>query len=106
MRIAEIEVGHFSINLLTRVVEVRGQGVHLTPKEFDLLCYRAKNPGRVITHKALLNSVWGENGSEQPEYLYVFMSHLRKKLEPEDGSIRYIVTENWVGYRFESGEQN
>jgi two-component system KDP operon response regulator KdpE len=103
-RAAEIDVGHFSINLLTRVVRVRGQAVHLTPKEFDLLCYLTRNPGKVITHKALLSSVWGEDGNEQPEYLHVFMSHLRKKLEPEDGAVRYITTERWVGYRFEPGD--
>jgi two-component system KDP operon response regulator KdpE len=98
-----IEVGDFNINLLTRLVTVRGRGVRLTPKEFDLLCYLAKNPGRVITHGTLLTSVWGETENQQPEYLHVFINHLRKKLEPEDGSVHYIVTEKWVGYRFEPG---
>ena len=83
---------------------VRDREVHLTPKEFDLLSYMAKNPGRVITHRTLLASVWGGISTQQPEYLHVFMNHLRKKLEPEDGSVRYIVTEKWVGYRFEPGD--
>ena len=100
----EIEVGDFKIDLLTRAVIVRGSEIHLTPKEFDLLCYLAKNPGRVITHRTLLNSVWGEAGVEQPEYLHVFINRLRNKLEPEDGSVRYIVTEKWVGYRFEPND--
>jgi two-component system KDP operon response regulator KdpE len=100
----EIDVGDFKIDLLTRAVIVRGSEIHLTPKEFDLLCYLAKNPGRVITHRTLLNSVWGEAGVEQPEYLHVFINRLRNKLEPEDGSVRYIVTEKWVGYRFEPND--
>ena len=102
---SKIEAGDFRIDLLTRLVTVRGREVRLTPKEFDLLSYLAKNPGRVITHRTLLTSVWGGMSTQQPEYLHVFMNHLRKKLEPEDGSVRYIVTEKWVGYRFEPGEQ-
>ena len=100
----EIEAGDFKIDLLTRVVKVQGQDVHLTPKEFDLLCYFAKNPGRVLTHRTLLNAVWGEAGVEQPEYLHVFINRLRHKLEPEDGSIHYMLTEKWVGYRFEPND--
>ena len=100
----EIDAGDFHIDLLTRLVTVRGREVRLTPKEFDLLSYLAKNPGRVITHRTLLASVWGGMSTQQPEYLHVFMNHLRKKLEPEDGSVRYLVTEKWVGYRFEPGD--
>jgi two-component system, OmpR family, KDP operon response regulator KdpE len=103
-RAIEINVGDFKIDLLTRAVIVRGSEIHLTPKEFDLLCYLAKNPGRVITHRTLLNSVWGEAGVQQPEYLHVFINRLRNKLEPEDGSAHYIVTDRWVGYRFEPGD--
>jgi two-component system KDP operon response regulator KdpE len=102
---SKIEVGHFHIDLNTRQVIVRGNEVRLTPKEFDLLIYLAKNPGRVITHHTLLAAVWGGMSTQQPEYLHVFMNHLRKKLEPEDGTVRYIVTEKWVGYRFEPGDQ-
>jgi two-component system KDP operon response regulator KdpE len=101
---SKIEAGDFRIDLTTRVVSVRGREVRLTPKEFDLLCYLAKNPGRVITHHTLLASVWGGASTQQPEYLHVFMNHLRKKLETEDGSSPYIVTEKWVGYRFEPGD--
>jgi two-component system KDP operon response regulator KdpE len=60
----------------------------------------------VITHHTLLSSVWGASGAQQPEYLHVFMNHLRKKLEPEDNSVHYIVTEPWVGYRFEPSGQH
>jgi two-component system KDP operon response regulator KdpE len=103
-RAIEIVAGDFKIDLLTRVVFLRGTEIHLTPKEFDLLCYLAKNPGRVLTHRTLLNSVWGEAGAQQSEYLHVFVNRLRNKLEPEDGSVHYIVTDRWVGYRFEPGD--
>jgi two-component system KDP operon response regulator KdpE len=98
------EIGDFVIDLETRRVSVRGGGVHLSPKEFDLIVYWAQHPHRVITHRALLAAVWADTPSAQPEHLRVFVNHLRKKLEPEDGSVRYIVTEPWVGYRFEPGE--
>jgi two-component system KDP operon response regulator KdpE len=100
----QIEVGDFRIDLLTRVVSVKEREVRLTPKEFDLLAYLARHPNKVITHRTLLAAVWGDTSTEQPEYLRVFINHLRNKLEPEDGSTRYIVTEPWVGYRLEPGE--
>lgn len=100
----ELTAGHFHIDLPSRTVTVCGREVRLTPKEFDLLVYFVRHPGRVITHRALLSAVWGSTSTEQPEYLRVFINHLRKKLEPEDGTIKYILTEPWVGYRFESGE--
>jgi two-component system KDP operon response regulator KdpE len=98
-----IHAGDFHIDLQTRLVSVLDRQLRLTPKEFDLLCHLAKNPGKVLTHRALLHAVWGGISTHQPEYLHVFINHLRKKLEPEDGSRRYIVTEKWVGYRFEPG---
>jgi len=99
-----IEVGHFIINRENRSVLVRGREVHLTPKEFDLLFYLAQHPGKVITHRKLLAAIWGDNSMEQSQYLHVFIGHLRKKLEPEGGPSKYIVTEAWVGYRFSPGE--
>ncbi|MGC2184399.1 MAG: response regulator transcription factor [Terriglobales bacterium] len=99
-----IEIGDFRIDLETRTVLAKNQEVHLTPKELDLLVYLARHPGKVITHRALLSAVWGENSVEQPEYLRVFIGHLRKKLEANESAPRYIVTEPWVGYRFEPGE--
>lgn len=98
-----IDIGDFHIDLQTRSVGVRDRSFHLTPKEFDLLVYLAKHPGKVITHRTLLSAVWGENSVEQPEYLRVFVAQLRKKLEAGEGAPRYIVTEPWVGYRFEPG---
>jgi two-component system, OmpR family, KDP operon response regulator KdpE len=95
-----IELGDFRIDIPARAVLVRSHEVHLTPKEFDLLVYLARHPGKVLTHRALLSAVWGPNSVEQPEYLRVFVGQLRKKLEGDD-SRKYILTEPWVGYRFE-----
>ena len=102
--VASIDAGDFHIDLQTRSVRVRDCEVHLTPKEFDLLVYLARHPGKVITHRALLSAVWGENSVQQPEYLRVFVGHLRKKLEPDERTPRYILTEPWVGYRFQPGD--
>ena len=99
-----IEAGDFRIDLAAHEVAVSGRPVRLTPKEFDLLVYLAQHPGKVITHRALLGAVWGPNSVQQPEYLRVFVGQLRKKLEPDAGTPRYILTEPWVGYRFEPGD--
>jgi two-component system KDP operon response regulator KdpE len=101
---AVIKIGDFRIDIPARKVEVKEEEVHLTPKEFDLLVYLARHPGKVVTHHALLTAVWGPNSAQQPEYLRVFVGHLRKKLEPDEGTPRYILTEPWVGYRFEPGD--
>ncbi len=102
--VTKIEIGDFSIDLETRQIVVRGCEVHLSPKEFDLVVYWAQHPNKVITHRRLLTAVWGDTPTAQADHLRVFVTHLRKKLEPEDGSVRYIITEPWVGYRFEPGD--
>src|SRR5437660_151868 len=79
-----IEAGDFRIDIPTRNVRVRNREVHLTPKEFDLLVYLARHAGKVLTHRTLLAGIWGANSVEQPEYLRVFVGHLRKKLEPDE----------------------
>jgi two-component system KDP operon response regulator KdpE len=99
-----IEIGDFRIDTAARKVTVRQGEVRLTPKEFDLLVYMARHPGKVITHRTLLAAIWGGQSAEQVEYLRVFVGQLRKKLEPEASSPRYLITEPWVGYRFEPGE--
>jgi two-component system KDP operon response regulator KdpE len=98
---AVIDLGDFHIDIPGRRVEVRKQEVHLTPKEFDVLVHLAKHPDRVVTHRALLAAVWGPNSIEQTEYLRVCVGHLRKKLERDETVPHYIVTEPWVGYRFQ-----
>jgi two-component system KDP operon response regulator KdpE len=100
----KIEEGNFRIDLDAHSVAVAGREVHLTPKEFDVLVYMAQHPNKVLTHRAILNAVWGSTSVEQNEYLRVFVGQLRKKLEPETSSPKYILTEPWVGYRFEPGE--
>lgn len=97
-----LDVGDFQVNLESRQVKVRGTEVHLTPKEFDLLVYLIKHSGKVLTHRKLLAAIWGGNYVEQNEYLRVFIGNLRKKIEP-DATPRYIVTEPWIGYRFDPG---
>lgn len=97
---ALLEVGDFRIDLEARNVFVRGGEVHLTPKEYDLLVHLVRNNGKVLTHRALLGAVWGGNYTEQGEYLRVFVGQLRKKIEPNPSNPRYILTEPWVGYRF------
>lgn len=95
-----IEIGDFVIDCDTHTVSVRGEVVHLTPKEFDLLLLFARSPNRVLTHKILLRGIWGPSGAGQPEYLRVLVAGLRKKVELESGH-KYIVSEPWVGYRFQ-----
>ena len=100
---SRIAAGAFTIDIDAHTVEVDGQEVHLTPKEFDLLVYFARNPGKVLTHRAVLAAVWGPEHSEQTEYLRVFVGQLRKKIEPDAGEPTYLRTEPWVGYRFDPG---
>jgi two-component system, OmpR family, KDP operon response regulator KdpE len=93
-----ISVGDFMIDIPLHRIVVRGQDVHLTPKQFDLLVCLARHPGQVLTHRTLLHAVWGTN-ADQPEYLRVNIGQLRKKIEVSEEP-RYIVTEPWIGYRF------
>ena len=98
-----ISEGAFSIDTEAHRVVVRGEEVHLTPKEFELLLVFARNAGRVLTHKTLLKSVWGPAGDHQPEYLRVLVAQLRKKIDrPEAPS--YVQSEPWVGYRFQPSD--
>jgi two-component system KDP operon response regulator KdpE len=94
-----IALGDFRIDIERHQVIVRETEVHLTPKEFDLLVYFARNADRVLTHRVLLRAIWGAAGANQPEYLRVLVAQLRKKIEA-GGEPRYILSEPWVGYRF------
>ena len=96
-----IEEGDFRIDFDVHSVFVRGREVKLTPKEFELLVYMARHPRKLISHRNLLAAVWGAGSTEQPEYLRVFIGHLRKKIEADAQAPCYLLTEPWVGYRFE-----
>jgi two-component system KDP operon response regulator KdpE len=99
-----IEAGDIRIDTAAHKVTVRHNEVRLTPKEFELLVFLARRPGKVVSHRTLLGAIWGGQSTEQVEYLRVLVGQLRKKLEPDASSPRYIVTEPWVGYRLEPGE--
>jgi len=98
-----LEAGDFRLDVETRKVIVLGKEIHLTPKEFDLLAHLMRQAGKVLTHRKLLTAIWGANYGEKTEYLRVFIGQLRKKIEPDPGSPRYILTEPWIGYRFDPG---
>jgi two-component system KDP operon response regulator KdpE len=97
-----INIGDFAIDADAFRVTVKDREIRLTPKELELLLYLARHASRVVTHRTLLVAIWGPNSVEQPEHLRVLIGQLRKKLEKENAP-HYIVTEPWVGYRFEPG---
>ncbi len=80
---------------------IRGdEEIRLTPKEFELLAFLARHPGKVLTHRTILKAVWGPHAVSEPQYLRVLMASLRKKIEPDPAHPKYVMTEPWVGYRF------
>lgn len=88
------------INLDSREVKLRGERIHLTPKEYDLLTYLAQKMGKVMTHRELLQAVWGDVYGDEREYVRVFVSQLRRKIEDDPVRPTFILTEPGVGYRF------
>ncbi len=92
--------GDFTIDFDRHRVTRGEEEIHLTPKEFDLLVLLATRAGQVVTHRAILKTLWGPNAVDQPEHLRVLIGQLRKKLEPDPAHPRYLLTEPWVGYRF------
>jgi len=102
---AILEVGDFHIDSEAHTATVKGEEIHLTPKEFELLLFLARHPGAALTHHKLLGAVWGGNYTEQTEYLRVFIGQLRKKIEADPGNPKYILTEPWIGYRFHPGDE-
>jgi two-component system KDP operon response regulator KdpE len=95
-----LTVGDVTIDIDERRVVVGGKEIRLTPKEFDVLTYLVKHAGKVVTHRALLQTVWGWQSTDQTEYLRVFINQLRRKIEIDASHPQYIITEPWVGYRF------
>jgi two-component system KDP operon response regulator KdpE len=98
-----ITIGDVSLFPVRRLVQKRGQTVHLTPKEFDLLLHLMRNSGFPVSHGRLLSSVWGPEYSGQVEYLRTFVRQLRRKLEDDPTDPKYILTDSHVGYRFTDG---
>jgi two-component system KDP operon response regulator KdpE len=90
-----------TINFEARQVTVRDRDVHLTPKEYDVLKHLVANQGKPLTHRRLLQAVWGPDYGQETESLRVVINQLRKKVEADPARPKYIVTEPWVGYRFQ-----
>jgi len=90
-----------SIDFESRRVEVRGEQVHLTPKEFEVMKLLVANQGKPLTHRRLLQAVWGPDYGEETENLRVVINQLRKKIETDSAHPRFILTEPWIGYRFQ-----
>jgi len=97
---AKIQIGRLTIDFVDRTVSIGDKPIHLTPKELDLLRYFISHPNQVISHRELLQAVWGPDYGSQVDYLRVFIKNLRKKIEVNPESPEYISTEPWVGYRF------
>lgn len=98
--LADMRVRDLSIDFAKRVVTVRGEPVHLTRTEYDILAMLARNAGRVVTSRMLIDSVWGPEYEADTQTLRVHVSHLRRKLESPGDVARYILTEPGVGFRF------
>jgi two-component system KDP operon response regulator KdpE len=94
-----LKVGAIHIDVPERKVTMYGERVKLSPHEFDLLRVLAQNQGKLLTHKMLLREVWGPAYQVEAHYLHVYISHLRKKIEPDPTSPRYLLTEPGAGYR-------
>jgi len=94
-----LQVGPIRIDLEKSAVDVDGRRVHLTPNEFGLLRLFARNEGKLLTHRTILREVWGPAYGTESHYLHVYVSQLRRKLEPDPARPRYLLTEPGAGYR-------
>jgi two-component system KDP operon response regulator KdpE len=97
VRVGDLTIDYDRHRVLRGETEIR-----LTPKEFELLSLMARNHDRVLTHRAILKAVWGGNAVEQPEHLWTLVAQVRKKIEIDPTSPRYLISEPWVGYRLAS----
>jgi two-component system KDP operon response regulator KdpE len=104
--LAGIELPELSINFEKRTVDVRSVRVHLAPKEFEVLRFLVIHQGKPVTHKRLLQTVWGPDHGGETESLRVVISQLRKKIEKDPTHPVYILTEPWMGYRFQSPDMS
>jgi two-component system, OmpR family, KDP operon response regulator KdpE len=99
---AVLEIGDLRIDRVKRAVTMRGESVALTPTEWDLLRLLAENEGKLLTHPAILRAIWGPAYREESNYLHVYVSHLRRKIEPDPARPRYLLNQPGVGYRLVS----
>jgi two-component system KDP operon response regulator KdpE len=97
---AKLRMGSLSIDFSARTVTQGTATSHLTPKELDLLRYLTQHANQAVSHRELLQAVWGPDYGDQVDYLRVFIKTLRRKIEPNPERPQYVVTEPWVGYRF------
>ncbi len=102
--LAAIETPDFTIDLVTKRVHRDGVDVRLTPTEWHIVEVLARNRGRLVTQRQLLQEVWGPQYGTESNYLRVFLAQIRRKLEPEPSRPRYFVTEPGMGYRFETAD--
>src|SRR5439155_18555595 len=98
-----LEVGELRIDLERRTVTMAGKPVSLTPIEYDLLRLFARNEGKLLTHPTILREIWGPAYGEESNYLHVYVSQLRRKIEPDAARPRYLLTEPGAGYRLVDG---
>jgi two-component system KDP operon response regulator KdpE len=96
-----VRVGELEIDLADRSVRRDGEQLHLTPIEFDLISKLAEHPGRLVTHRQLLQEVWGPGYEDETHYLRVHFAHVRAKIEPDPSNPRYVITEPGIGYRLQ-----
>lgn len=94
--------GDFSIDAEMHSAQVRGTEIHLTPREFNLILFFARNLQRLLTHRIQLRGIWAPGGDGQLESLRLLIAQLQKKIEQPEGS-RYVESERWIGYRFDPG---
>jgi two-component system KDP operon response regulator KdpE len=94
-----LDIGELRVDLEKRAVSVGGEPVRLTPHELELLILLARNEGKLLTHATILREVWGRAYADESHYLHVYVSQLRRKLEPDPSRPRYILTEPGAGYR-------
>jgi two-component system KDP operon response regulator KdpE len=97
--VGRVSIGAVEVDFDSRLVTAQRGTVRLTPKEFELLRYLVAHANKTLSHRELLQAVWGPDYGDQVDYLRVFVNQLRKKIEPKPSSPMYLLTEPWVGYR-------
>ena len=101
--IGRLDLGALVIDFDRRRVQLGGNDIRLTPGEFGLLVFLARQPNRVLPRRAILTALWGKSAIDHPERLWALMARLRKKIEPDPERPRYLLSDPWVGYRLFTG---